>query len=107
VLRNGKWGEQQVVSEQWLRESLLPITRARSVWANRSFDYGRLWWLTSVDGSTATDTRERVVWAASGNGGQFLFVIPRYDLVVAVTANAADFAAPVRFLFEDILPAVR
>ena len=107
VLRNGKWGERQIVSEQWLRESLRPITRGRSVWGNRSFDYGRLWWLTSVDGSTATDQRERVVWTASGNGGQFLYVIPRYDLVVAVTADAADFAAPVRILFEDILPAIR
>ena len=107
VLRNGNWAGRQIVSENWLRESLRPITRARSTWANRSFDYGRLWWLTSVDGSGATDQRDHVVWTASGARGQWLFVIPRHDLVVAVTSDTNDFAAPVQFLFDEILAAVR
>jgi CubicO group peptidase (beta-lactamase class C family) len=107
VLRNGRWGERQIISGEWLRESLRPITRGRAGWANRSFDYGRLWWMTSLDGSAATDDRERVVWTASGARGQWLFVIPRHDLVVAVTSDTNDFASPVQFLFDDILAAVQ
>jgi hypothetical protein len=77
------------------------------MWGGRSFDYGRLWWMTTLDRSTATDDRDRVVWTAAGSRGQFLFVIPRHDLVVAVTSDTNDFAAPVQFLFDDILPAIR
>jgi CubicO group peptidase (beta-lactamase class C family) len=107
VLRNGRWGDRQIISETALHQSVVPITRARAGWANRSFDYGQLWWMTALDGSSATDDRDRVIWTGAGAQGQWLFVIPRYDLVVAVTANAADFASPVRFLFADILAAVR
>ena len=107
VLRNGNWAGRQIISEVWLRESLQPITRARATWANRTFDYGRLWWLTSLDGSGATDQRDRVVWTGSGARGQWLFVIPRHDLVVAVTSDTNDFAAPVQFLFGEILASVR
>jgi CubicO group peptidase (beta-lactamase class C family) len=107
VLRNGRWGDEQIVSADWLRESLRPITRSTAGWGGRAFDYGRLWWMTALDGSGATEDPQRVVWTAAGSGGQFLFVIPRHDLVVAVTASAADFASPVRFLFDDIIAGVQ
>jgi CubicO group peptidase (beta-lactamase class C family) len=107
VLRNGRWTDRQIISEAWLRAALRPITRATAHWANRSFDYGRLWWMTALDGSGSTDDRERVVWTAAGARGQWLFVIPRHDLVVAVTSDTNDFAAPVQFLFDDIIAAVQ
>jgi len=38
--------------------------------------------------------------------GADYFVIPRYDLVIVATAGTHEFDRPVRFLYEDILPAV-
>lgn len=32
---------------------------------------------------------------------------PRYDMVVAVTSNTAQFHLPVQFLYDQIIPAVR
>ena len=40
---------------------------------------------------------------ASGSGGQWLFVIPKYDLVVAVAASNGD---GLGLLYNAILPAI-
>jgi CubicO group peptidase (beta-lactamase class C family) len=62
--------------------------------------YGYFWWLFPVRRG-GTDTG---VIAASGSGGQWLFVIPALDLVVAIIAadgNGLD------LLYDGILPAIQ
>jgi hypothetical protein len=47
-------------------------------------------------------------YTASGALSQWLFVVPRYDLVVAVTGGTdQSFLAPIDFLYSDILPSIR
>ena len=107
VLRRGRWGDRQVVPASWLAESMTPRTaRPRTLGAHAT-DYGWLWWLLPLDGTGATSAESNVIWTASGAGGQWLFVAPSLDLVVAVTANAPSFSAPVDFLYDVILPAAR
>jgi hypothetical protein len=45
-----------------------------------NWKYGYLWWLQSF-GSAPDD----VAWEARGFGGQQLFVVPAYDMVVVFT----------------------
>jgi CubicO group peptidase (beta-lactamase class C family) len=107
VLRNGRWGAVQVVPEAWLTAALAPSVDPGWRFGGREVDYGFLWWLLPLDGTGVTADRSAVVYTASGAQGQWIFVVPRYDLVVAVTSNTAEADAPVRFLFDDILPAIR
>jgi CubicO group peptidase (beta-lactamase class C family) len=100
VLRNGRWGDQVVVPEAWLTASTRPITRPTpGFFTGFNAGYGYYWWLfpTSRGGS---DTG---VITASGAGGQWLFVIPSLDLVVAVVARSGQ---GLDLLYGGVLPAV-
>jgi CubicO group peptidase (beta-lactamase class C family) len=67
-----------IVPPAWLDAVLRPRVRVDDErW------YGYQWYL-------ATDARPYPWFAAMGNGGQRLFVLPDLDLVVAVTAGAYD-----------------
>lgn len=107
VLRNGRWGPKQVVSADWLRVSLAPSVIRPRTFAGYPVDYGYLWWLLPIDGSGPTGDPDRTIYAASGAQGQWIFVIPHYDMVVVVTGGTGRFDAPVQFLYQDILPAIQ
>ncbi len=84
-LRGGRWGEEQVVSSDWVAGALQPSQEM-----NRA--YGRLFWLNG--GTPAVDAMMepwpgRMVpfapedlFAARGFGNQFIDVIPSLDLMV-------------------------
>lgn len=107
VLRGGRWGARQVVSPGWLAASLAPAVLRPRTFAGYPVDYGYLWWLLPRDGHGATGAPGETIYTASGAQGQWIFVIPNFDLVIVVTAGTPQFDAPVAFLYEDLLPAVR
>ena len=77
ALNRGKWGNQQIVSDQWWTDALTPSTVANSP------DYGYLWWLatrpaTGRGGSAALPTRS---FQARGNGSNTIYVDPENDIV--------------------------
>lgn len=72
-LNGGLAGGKQVVPERWIKESLKPRTRSR--WG-REYGYG--WWSDFLGG--------RRIHYAWGHGGQFIFIVPTLNLVVATTA---------------------
>jgi CubicO group peptidase (beta-lactamase class C family) len=87
VLRHGKWGDRQLVSRGWLDSSTTPISRGSElIFSSFGSSYGYFWWLfpSTRGGSDAS------IIAASGSGGQWLFVIPSLDIVVAVVAENGD-----------------
>src|SRR6185503_7603459 len=107
VLRNGKWGDRQIVTKEWLEESITPRTLRPRTFGSHATDYGYLWWLLPIDGSGGTSDRNNLIITGSGARTQWLFVIPRFDLVVAVTGSSdASFNEPPDFLYSTILPAV-
>ena len=108
VLRRGKWGERQVVSERWIDESTRHHVRNPRTFGAHPTDYGYLWWLLPLDNRSSSGWDTDII-TASGAKGQWLFIVPKYDLVVAATSNAAGFTGfmdPVEFLYDSILPAV-
>jgi CubicO group peptidase (beta-lactamase class C family) len=73
-LHNGKWGDQQIVSEQWVKQSTTPVVADIDPANEKSNSgYGYQWWVPSV---------KPFIYACNGYGGQFLMVAPEYDLIV-------------------------
>lgn len=101
VLRRGNWNGTQVVPAAWLDESTqIHAQRPRSL-GGYPTDYGYLWWLMPVGAGAATD----VMITGSGNLNQWLFVVPRLDLVVVVTGGANQASVP-DFMAREIYTAV-
>ena len=78
ILNKGTWNEQQIVSEKWLEESTTVTTKISGV------DYGYLWW------NIPFKQNEKMInsIAATGNGGQYILILPELDMVVVFTGGA-------------------
>ncbi len=90
-LNKGRWGNQQLVSETWVRAS------TRKHLSATLFDgYGYQWWI---------DTTQ--YYMAVGYLGQFIFVVPEKNIVVTFTSNLErnHFNFPKRLLDQFIIPA--
>ncbi len=74
-LNEGRWKGQQVVPSDWVDES----TRSYVHDTYHGYPYGYFWWNTSYQGWD--------VDFAWGHGGQYVFIVPRLNLVVATTSN--------------------
>jgi CubicO group peptidase (beta-lactamase class C family) len=92
-LREGLWEDKQIVSSAWVEAS----TR-KHIAATLEDGYGYQWWVSDTD-----------VYMALGYAGQFIFVIPRVDLVVVFASDLEenDFYTPQKLLEEYIIPAAR
>jgi CubicO group peptidase (beta-lactamase class C family) len=96
-LHNGVWDGQQIVSKDWVRQSLTPF-----IDAEEGFKYGFKWWLLP-----RTD-RPGYVWMARGFGGQRLMVFPDDELIAVFTGwEILKDPAGDRDLVNRILPAVQ
>jgi CubicO group peptidase (beta-lactamase class C family) len=106
VLRNGRWNEQQVVPAAWIAQSTDAITKNIPGYFGRPVHYGMLWWRFPRSGSSAVGTDDII--AASGSGGQWLFIDRRNDLVVVFNATLGSRGwAGLELMFGEVLPAVR
>jgi CubicO group peptidase (beta-lactamase class C family) len=88
-LNGGQWEGAQIISKQWVEDSIMPHTPG----------YGYQWWLRDVNGV--------FVYSAVGQGGNHIFCIPQKDLV-AVVASRPDSRWRDRWplLEEYLIPAV-
>jgi CubicO group peptidase (beta-lactamase class C family) len=77
-LQNGIWQGKQIVSADWVKESLVPRI---TVNGRAGVKYGYLWWLYPYGKDDP-----RLTFGGSGFGGQLPIVIPEYDIVVVFTA---------------------
>ena len=73
--RGGSIDGFEVVSREWIQESLKPRTVSR--YSRRQYGYG--WWMRSLAGH-----RTYYAW---GYGGQFIFVVPSLDSVIVATSS--------------------
>jgi CubicO group peptidase (beta-lactamase class C family) len=82
VLEKGMWNGRRVVSQAWIEESTRPRTSGIDPGV-ASLGYGYQWW-----GDYETIGGQQISWiAAQGLGGQRIYIVPAYDLVVVVTAG--------------------
>ena len=78
VLDDGKWNGNQIVSKEWIEESTTAQTKIAGI------DYGFLWW--KIPFVVNGDIIESIV--ATGNGGQYIMLIPELDMVAVFTGGA-------------------
>src|SRR5437879_1857510 len=96
-LQDGTWDGKQIVSKDWVKQSLAPF-----IDAEEGFKYGFKWWLLP-----RTD-RQGFIWMARGFGGQRLMVFSEEDMIVVFTGwEILKDPAGDRELVNRILPAVR
>ena len=81
-LNNGSWQGQQLISADWIADTVVRRVDISS-WATYSEAYGFQWWLDDLN----YKGQPVETWVTSGYGGQYLFVVPSLDLVVAFTGR--------------------
>jgi CubicO group peptidase (beta-lactamase class C family) len=94
-LHHGRWGDRQIVSDAYVQDSTTrhndggpPVKVA---------GYGYQWWVNQTrSGADA--------FSASGFKSQLIYVVPKLDLVVAVSANSIPGGSQ-RLIADAVLPA--
>lgn len=97
VLRGGDWNGKQVVPSQWIKEMISVHTSITGI------DYGYLWWSIPFN----QDGRQLMSHTATGNGGQYIFVLPEKDMVVVFTGgayNSSDDKLAFAIMRDVVLP---
>ena len=105
-LNRGRWGKEQVVPEDWIRESFRSHVDLGQPGQPPS-GYGYLWWIGAPD---PLGKGKQDVPMARGRWGQFIFVIPEHDMVVVALGDAkapSEQNRPMQVMYDRILPAVR
>ncbi len=77
----GRWQDRQVVSADWIRESVSP-----HIATDGPEKYGYLWWVGDLPGRDGAQT----LVFANGKGSQFIAWSPGRDLILVVTGGNED-----------------
>ncbi|MER3329217.1 MAG: serine hydrolase, partial [Candidatus Kapaibacterium sp.] len=80
-LNNGLWEGKEIISKQWIKKSF-----DKYYFLENTFDkneYGYLFWHKTYNAKG----RKITSIEARGSGGQYLFIIPEYELVVVITSG--------------------
>ncbi len=100
-LNKGRYNGEQLVPAAWIETSWQP--RTISPWNGHR--YGYLWWSRNFGGEQT--------YFAWGYGGQYIFIVPRLDLIVVVTSSLTNRPRGVdhneavqQFLAHEIIPTV-
>ncbi|TFG26036.1 class C beta-lactamase-related serine hydrolase [Candidatus Thorarchaeota archaeon] len=84
-LSNGTWNGQEILSDEYVCQAITPQATIGTDLA-----YGYQWWL-----DTAYNT-----FSARGSEGQYIFVAPEFNIVIAITQGADDYGEDIH---EEIL----
>ena len=76
-LNEGVWEGEQVISKQWIEDS----TTVQFDRQSGSADYGYQWWVRTFGNNNYH------AYFAQGHYGQYIFVVPELELVVAITSH--------------------
>jgi CubicO group peptidase (beta-lactamase class C family) len=87
-LQKGQWNGQAIVSEQWATDATAMEVESNPGYGNWNFGYGYQFW------------RSKVGYRADGSLGQYSFVLPDEDVVLAVTAGTSNDGGTNRLMNE-------
>jgi CubicO group peptidase (beta-lactamase class C family) len=94
-LQRGRWDNKQIVSSDYVADS---TAKHNDGGAPIGAAYGYLWWLKQ----TRTDLD---AFFAAGAGSQLIYVVPKFDLVMAMASSSNVTGGSVRFVNDVVLPA--
>ncbi len=97
----GEYNGQQIVSKDWIMESVQVYTRSNY----NPYNYGYMWWRRKVGGYQ--------LFFAWGNGGQYIMMLPELETVISITSDLGRSSGSRRyqdrifdFLRQTIIPFV-
>ncbi|MEO3677384.1 serine hydrolase [Rheinheimera sp. FR7-31] len=81
ILNKGSWAGKQVLPKEWIEKSLQSYSESMP---ELNATYGITWWRLpfNVNGKVVDS------FAAAGNGGNYMFVVPELNAVAVITATA-------------------
>lgn len=101
-LQEGRWGDQQIISADYLAAATSPKVQARE-----NVNYGYLFWLPTY----GPEGEQYAAFAMFGNGGNKVVAIPELELSVVITAtnygNRRAHGYSDEILNEFIIPALK
>lgn len=108
-LRNGCWEGQQIFPKDWIHGILTnAIPLVKKFHGSIPAGYGGMWWLLPLEKTKIENSFD--ILMAYGHWGQFLFVIPQYDMVIVMTQNDSatyiEELEPIKLLYSHLLPMV-
>ncbi|GAB1359033.1 hypothetical protein MASR1M31_08120 [Porphyromonadaceae bacterium] len=94
-LNNGNWNGRQIISKEWIDQSLKKHSVVQGV------NYGYLWWNKYLD----ADGVRYYSYAAQGNGGQKIYIFQELNMVIVITGGNYNTQSPSDELIrKHILP---
>ena len=101
VLNNGMYNGKRIIPEAWLEKSFKPYFKTE--FGGKS--YGFFWWVKDF---AITKDRTTKVISAEGAGGQSLFIIPEFSMVISFTEHNYTTPQVGLWILKDyILPALK
>lgn len=96
-LHKGVWNDKQVVPESWIKQAVSKKVDTPNGLAGR-YGYGYQWWMNDFGG-----------YSARGFGGQYIFVLPKYNIVAVFTGSlqGSSFFLPENLVSRFIIPSVK
>lgn len=89
-LRDGRWGDRQVVPKDWVRESTTAYSVADGIARDGYSGYGYLWWV-AINGNHYPNVElPDGSFSAWGAGGHFIAVIPAMQVVIVHRVDTDD-----------------
>jgi CubicO group peptidase (beta-lactamase class C family) len=89
MLRDGKWKDQQILSQAWVHKITSMVTTHQQAVENKDeysiFGYGYLWWLWDKPYNTGAFEG---AYSAQGSYGNFITVLPKLNLVIALKTKS-------------------
>jgi CubicO group peptidase (beta-lactamase class C family) len=93
-LQGGLWNGTRVLSAEWAEAATVRQVSNGNEDSDWGYGYGYQFW------------RSRVGYRADGSLGQFAFVLPEQDVVLAITAATEDTAGVMNRVWDNLLPAI-
>lgn len=102
VMNMGEYNGEQIVSENWIQDSVTIYTKSNF----NDYNYGYMWWRQPVG--------DHEVVFAWGNGGQYIMILPELNSVISITSDVERGTGSRRyqrqifsFLEDEIVPFVQ
>ena len=94
-LQGGSWGGAQVLTPEWVAAATSSQISSGNRDNNWGYGYGYQFWQSQVG------------YRADGSLGQFTFVLPEQDIVLAITSGTMDTNGVMNLVWQNLLPAVQ
>ena len=95
VLKNGTWNSKQHIPSSFIKQATSPLVQT-----NGDNFYGYFWWSQKL----SIEGVEYPIIQGRGAGGQFIFIFPTLELVVAATAHNKGMGTMLRTLPQRLIP---